>query len=105
MKLANWITKNLNLMDYDIVEVCNEGVMWGVRFTKYDTISNSIKPLDYDHTCTRCVDGKYIISDGTYGRCNRCDGQGFITEDKAIRNSVFDMKQKIELKQMIDSSI
>ena len=44
------------------------------------------------------------MSNGTYANCNRCDGQGFITEDKAIRNSVFDMRQKEELKHMIDSS-
>jgi|TARA_R110000824_G_C14912711_1_gene646816 hypothetical protein len=104
MKLANWIAENLDLMENDIEEVCAAGVMCGVRFTQYDTVNNSIKPLDYDHECTRCTNGKYAMSNGTYANCNRCDGQGFITEDKAIRNSVFDMRQKEELKHMIDSS-
>ena len=102
MMLANWIANNPSLLHYDVEEVHDGGVMYGVRFTQYD-VGRNIKPLDYNTKCTRCIDGNYEIYDGTYGRCNRCDGQGFITEDKAIRNAVFDMKQKQELQQLIDS--
>jgi len=105
MKLATWITNNLHMTDYDIDEVYgNDGLLYGIRFTKYDWSKEEltkddnegiiIKPLDYDSKCSRCINGKYIIADGSYGSCHRCDGLGYITEEKQIRNNIFDRKNK-----------
>ena len=100
MKLAAWITNNLQMIDYDIDEVYgSDGLLYGVRFTQYDWSKDTeggitIKPLDYDSQCPRCINGKYIIADGSYGSCHRCDGLGYITEEKQIRNNIFDRKNK-----------
>ena len=100
MKLAAWITNNLHMINCDIDEVYGtDGSLYGVRFTQYDWSEDrekgiTIKPLDYDSKCSRCINGKYIIADGSYGSCHRCDGLGYITEEKQIRNNIFDRKNK-----------
>ena len=112
MKLSKWVIENLHLIECDVQEVYGEqeegDTLYGIRFTKYDGeeegVGITIKPLEIDTECTRCVNGRYIISDNSYGKCNRCDGRGIIDKAKAIKNSIFDIKQKIELQHMLDSS-
>tara|TARA_Y100000310_G_scaffold344785_1_gene459496 strand:- start:931 stop:1350 length:420 start_codon:yes stop_codon:yes gene_type:complete len=51
-------------------------------------------PADYHSSCTEihCEDGKYKKNDGSYGICYRCDGKGYITNAKHIKNQQYDRR-------------
>lgn len=93
MRLSNWVGNNLQMLDCDVDEVYNDGTFVGIRFTKDDYVP-TVRPDNITPpsqcTETRCEGGKYKKYDGSYGICYRCDGLGYITPDKAIKNKQHD---------------
>ena len=111
MKLSNWIGNNLHMIECNVNEVFNNGDLVGVRFTKDDFVSNrpgyhshdnisshpvatshsNISPVPKQEKCNeaRCEGGKYRKNDGSFGICYRCDGLGYITPAKAVRNQLY----------------
>ena len=85
MRLSNWVGNNLQMLDCDVDEVYNDGTFVGIRFTKDDYVLGNPKCIE-----VRCEEGKYRKGDGSYGICYRCDGLGYITPDKAIKNKQHD---------------
>ena len=66
-------------------------------------------PEDYFEDCTedRCESGKYKKSNGYYGICYRCEGKGYITRAKHIKNLQYDNKMShhpaLRLNDTLDS--
>ena len=85
MILSSWVGNNLHMLNLDVDEVFNEGDFVGIRFTKDDYVVSDPRCIE-----VRCEGGKYRKSDGSYGICYRCDGRGYITPDKAVRNQQHD---------------
>ena len=120
MRLNRWIGNNLHMLECDVDEVFNHGDLVGIRFTKDDFVSNrpgyhthdnmpshpvatlhsNITPVIKKEKCTesRCEGGKYKKNDGSFGICYRCDGLGYITPAKAIKNQQYD-KQSAQRNQ------
>ena len=50
---------------------------------------------DYIMDCDapKCDNGKYLLVNGTYSICYRCDGKGWINKNKHDRNLAYDKKR------------
>ena len=54
---------------------------------------------DYVMDCdsSKCDNGKYLLANGRYNICFRCDGKGWINQNKHDRNILYDKTRKAYL--------
>ena len=62
-------------------------------------------PHDYFEDCDvdRCEVGKYKNNEGYYGICYRCEGKGYITRAKHIKNLQYDNRMVHRPNESLDS--
>ena len=107
MRLSNWVGNNLHLLECEVDEEHREGNLVGIRFTDTSQpiadVSNDINPVLMTGDCTmpRCEGGKHRRNDGSYGICYRCEGRGYITEEKAIKNREYDKQKALIHKDLL----